>query len=364
MAVRIEPIHATDRNEYERFIEFLQATPTTEQNVTFFHSWEWGQVLANRVERMERIVVRDGYETIAVGQLALHRDHGINYWYVPRGLAMDYTDLDQVGRTYEALRRYCRGLGGRIAFLRVDPNVPQGGSAEAVLNKLGARRAAVFHQAERCWITELHTTEDAQLAYMKAHGMRKDVFKRIKKSRNSGVTVRSSDDPKDLEELISMLHKLDTLKGGIGMHPDGHYRAQFSRLAPPGHQRLFVAEVDGEVCAINLMALYGGEASWLHGATATDPSLRRLSPAYQLHFETMRWIAQNRPEVRRYNFWGIVSDENYHKGHPRYGYSQFKRSFGGEKVEYMRAMEFPYLPARRAALFALDVYRTKRYQND
>lgn len=364
MTVRIEPLGEADRSRYEAVLAGLCSDEQTEQQVTFFHTWEWGQVLAQRTARLQRVAVVRDDDVIAVGQLALHHDHRIAYWYAPRGLAMDYTDTIAVTQAYEALREYCRKLGARAAFLRVDPNVVQGDAAQTALEGLGARKAAVFHQVERCWITELHASEEEQLAYMKAHGMRTDVLRRVKKSRKSGVTVRASDDPADLEKLIQMLHSLDERKGGIGMHPDEHYRTQFAQLAPAGHQVVFLAELDGRVAAANLMAVYGGEASWLHGATSTEPDLRKLSGAYQLHLETMRWLAEHRPEVRRYNFWGIVSEENYHEGHPRYGYSHFKRSFGGEKVEYIRAREFAYRPIERSLLYAADAYRTRKYSND
>lgn len=364
MTIQIESLGNTDRDRYEAVLARLQSDERTEQHVTFFHTWEWGEVLSHRADQFERVqITRDG-DPIAVGQLALHHDHRIAYWYMPRGLAMDHADTAAVGQAYDALREYCRGLGRRSAFLRVDPNLVQGDTTEATLADLGARKAAIFHQVERCWITEIHPTEEDQLAYMKAHGMRSEVWRRVKKSRKSGLTVRESSDPADLETLIRLLHALDERKGGIGMHPDQHYRTQFEQLAPAGYQRVFLAELDGQVAAANLMAVYGGEASWLHGATSTEPELRKLSGAYQLHFETMLWLAENRPQVRRYNFWGIVSDENYHDGHPRYGYSHFKRSFGGYKVEYIRAREFVFRPLERSVLYAADVYRTRKHQND
>lgn len=364
MAVRIDPLGEVDRGRYEAVLERLGSDQRTERNLTFFHAWEWGEVLARRSSRLERVAVIRGDDVIGVGQLALEQDHRIAYWYMPRGLAMDYTDSAAVVEAYRELKRYCESLGARAAFLRVDPNVEQDEPAESALDEAGAKKAAVFHQVERCWVTEIHRSEEEQLAYMKSHGMRTDVLKRVKKSRKSGVTTRASDDPADLERLIEMLHSLDQLKGGIGMHPDDHYRAQFAELAPAGYQKVFLAEVDGQVGAANLMAVYGGEASWLHGATSTSPELRKLSPAYQLHLESMLWLAEHRPEVCRYNFWGIVSDENFHEGHPRYGYSHFKRSFGGEKVEYIRAREFVYRPIERSLLYAADSYRTRKYSND
>lgn len=364
MNVRIDSLDGAAQQRYTEVVNRLRDGPDTEAHITFFHSWEWGEFMAQRAARLERVAVLSGDDVIGVGQLALHRDHRIAYWYSPRGLAMDYSDPQLVAAVYQALARHVRRLGVRTAFLRADPNLERGHPGEAALDRAGGKKAAIFHQAERCWVLDLVGPEEEQLAHMRSLGMRSDVLKRVKKSRKNGVTVRVSDDPADLEKLLSLLHALDEKKGGIGMHADDHYREQFARMAPAGHQRVFLAELDGQVGAANLMGLYGGEASWLHGATAMDPGLRKLSPAYQLHLETMGWLSAHRPEVKRYNFWGVLSDENYHEGHPKYGYSHFKRGFGGQKVEYVRAREFVFRPMEWALLYGADVYRTRRYQND
>lgn len=348
-----------DRERYEDFLASLGVDP----QLTFYHSWEWGEVIAERSRRLERVALEHRGELVAVGQVGLEDDHRVSFWYAPRGLAMDHSDPERVTAAYGALRDHYRGREG-AAFLRVDPNVERGTPAEAALDAAGGRRAAIFTQAERCWVAEVQPTLEAQMQWLKEHGLKSNTRRLFNKSRKAGVTVRASDDPQDLETLISMLGELDVRKGGIGKHDDEHYRTQFARMAPAGHQKLFLAELDGQVGAVSLMAIYGREASFLHGASSGEEHLRKLSPSYLLHLQTMAWLAEHRPEVTSYNFWGIVSDENRNPGHPRHGYSEFKRSFGGYKVEYVRSREFAYRPLHRSALYLLEAYRTKRYQND
>lgn len=357
--MHVQHIGPDDRERYEDFLDSLGAC----EQLTFYHAWEWGEVIAERTRRLERVgLERDG-ELVAVGQVGLHDDNGVLFWYAPRGLAMDHADPDRVTEAYAALRDHFRGQAG-AAFLRVDPNVVQGEAAEAAIDAAGAKKAAIFTQVERCWVAEVQPTPEEQLEWLKEHGLKGNTRRAFNKARKAGVTVRASDDPQDLETLIAMLRELDERKGGIGKHDDEHYRAQFARMAPAGHQLVFLAELDGRVGAASLMAIYGGEASFLHAASSGEEDFRKLSPSYLLHQETMAWLAEHRPEVTRYNFWGIVSDENRHPDHPRHGYSEFKRSFGGYKVEYIRAREFVYRPLRRSALYLLETYRTKRYQND
>ncbi|WP_181009801.1 lipid II:glycine glycyltransferase FemX [Ornithinimicrobium sufpigmenti] len=357
--MHVHHIGPDDRGRYEDVLDSLGPC----EQLTFYHSWEWGEVIAERTGRLERVALEQDGELVGVAQVGLHEDHKVVFWYAPRGLAMDHSDPERVTAAYGALRDHFRGREG-AAFLRVDPTVLQGTPAEAALDAAGGKRAAIFTQVERCWVAEVQPTPEAQLEWLKAHGLKSNTRRLFNKSRKAGVTVRASDDPQDLETLITMLRELDARKGGIGKHDDEHYRTQFAHMAPAGYQKVFLAEKDGRVGAASLMAIYGGEASFLHGASSADEDFRRLSPSYLLHQETMAWLAAHRPEVTRYNFWGIVSDENRRPEHPRHGYSEFKRSFGGYKVEYVRAREFVYHPLRRSALYLLETYRTRRYQND
>lgn len=355
----VRALAPSEREVYETCLTSLADSP----HLTFYHSWEWGQVIAERQLRLERVALERDGQIVAVGQVGLHRDRGITYWYCPRGLALDYADTELVTAACTALRDHFRGREG-AAFLRIDPNVVQGDPAEAAIDAVGAKKAAIFTQVERCWITEILPTDEEQLAWMKAHGIRSNTRRLFNKSTRAGVQVRASDDPADLETLISMMHAVDRRKGGVGMHADDHYRAQFAQMAPAGHQRVFLAELDGRVGAACLLAIYGGEASYLHGASSADEDFRKMAPSYLMHFRAMRWLAEHRPEVTRYNFWGIVSDENRHPGHPRHGYSEFKRNFGGYKVEYIRARDLVYRPLQRSALYYLDAFRTRLHQND
>lgn len=249
-SIVVRSLAPTDREVYETFLAGLVGSP----HLTFYHSWEWGEVMTERTERLERVALEQDGQVVAVAQVGLHQDKGIAYWYSPRGLAMDYSDTELVTAAHTALKDHFRGQEG-AALLRVDPNVVQGEPAEAAIDAVGAKKAAVFTQVERCWITDILPTDEEQLAWMKEHGMRSNNRRLFNKSTKAGVTVRASDDPADLETLISMLHAMDERKGGIGMHDDAHYRAQFAKMAPAGHQKVFLAELDGRVGAACLLSL-------------------------------------------------------------------------------------------------------------
>ena len=229
--MHVRDIGPDDRGRYQDFLDSLRQDP----QLTFYHSWEWGEVIDARSSRLTRVALEHDGELVAVGQVGLEVDNRVAFWYAPRGLAMDHSDPERVGAAYGALRDHFRGREG-AAFLRVDPNVLQGSPAEEALDGAGGKRAAIFTQVERCWVAEVQPTQEAQLQWLKEHGMRSNNRRLFNKSRRAGVTVRASDDPQDLETLISMLRELDARKGGIGKHDDEHYRAQFAQMAPACHQ--------------------------------------------------------------------------------------------------------------------------------
>lgn len=357
MSYSVKVLSAQDRKLYSDFV----ANPAYKPHVTFMHTYEWGECMQRQSATFERVGVYRGSDLVAVGQLSQKPLRlGGYYWYCPRGLVLDYTNTDVVAGAYKALQEHTKRSGA--AFLRVDPDVVRGDAAEDALDSLGPKQAAIFTQAERVWCADIQKTPEEQLTWMRAHGMAKKMPYYYRKALREGVTVRASNDPADLEKLIASLNDLNMRKGGIGKHTDDYYRAQFAIMAPAGYEKVFLAEKDGQLLAAALIAMYGREASYLHAASTELH--RDLWAPRALLLEVMMYCQRERPEIERFNFWGIVGDKNRNASHPRHGYSEFKRSFGGYKEQYIRARDFVYNPLQWQLSWALDKYRTWKYKND
>lgn len=342
------------------FDNFL-ARPENKPHLTFLHTWEWGEVMRQESPDFMRFGVYEDDKLVAVGHAAkLKLKIGGYFWYSPRGLVLDYSNLELVKGAYSSLKDFFEDKGG--AFLRVEPDLVINDPAEVVIDSLGCARAAMFTQAQRVWCVDLQKDEGSLLQYMKDNGARKNLPYLLRRAKKAGVTVRASDKMEDLEKLIVILNQLNQRKGGIGKHRDDHYRVQFPLLAPRGYEKVFLAEKDGEILAGALIAIYGREASYLHGASTEVE--RKLSAPHTLHFEIMKYCQENRPEVERYNFWGVVSDKNRKPTHPRHGYSEFKRSFGGYKEMYIRGRDFRYNWLVWKIDWFVMKYRTWKHKND
>ncbi|HMR72496.1 MAG TPA: peptidoglycan bridge formation glycyltransferase FemA/FemB family protein [Candidatus Saccharibacteria bacterium] len=349
-------LYEQDQGDYDTFL----TQPELKPHLSFMHTWEWGEVMKSESRACLRLGIYRENKLIGLAQVQQKPLRvGGYFWYCPRGIAMDYSDHGTVTKVYRAVSRFMRKKGG--AFFRVDPDIVRGDTLEKAIDKLHPAKAAIFSQAERVWCVDIQKTDEEQLAWMKEHGMRKNIPYYLRRSARAGVAVIASDRQNDLERLITMLQNLRDRKNMVGGHDD-HLRRQFAALGPRGYEKVFFAKKSGHALAGALVAIYGKEASYLHGASLD--LFRELQAPHSLHFEIMRYLAKYYPEVERYNFWGIVSDKNRNPSHPRHGYSEFKRSFGGYKEEYIRARDFIYNPIAWRLDWFLQKYWAWKYKND
>jgi peptidoglycan pentaglycine glycine transferase (the first glycine) len=330
--VRVEPLDS--REHVNRFLAGVRLNAPAK----FFHTWDWGEFNRAIGYRVHRFAVRDCGSTIGATLMVEMKDRFGPYMYVPRGPAVDYSDRDQAECVLRAVIEQGRRLNPRAVCVRVDPALQNGSRETAVFQQLGFKPAGRFLQVERAWMCDLQATHERQLEWQKAHGMRSNLPRYLSRAEKEGVVVRHSDSPEDLEIFIEMLAHLDHRKNGIGAYPYDFYRRQLAALASSGLERIFIAEHNGHPLAAALVAVYGDEASYLWGASYDCE--RRLRAPHYMHFKIMRYAYER--GCRRYNFWGVVSNKNHHPGYKGYGYSEFKRSFGGYVEHYQRAQDYPY----------------------
>lgn len=357
MRLTVREIEHSEEAAYTTFI----SQKNNKAHATFFHTVEWGEFMRSGTIDFKRIGIYDGAVLIAAGQAVRKKLRFGSFWYMPRGLVMDYNDMALIAGAYAALKNYFARVGN-AGFLRVDPDIVRGDVAESAIDVLLPKKSYIFTQAERVWLVDLQKDEPSLLEWLKQHGMRKKLPYYLRRAAKEGVTVRVSSSEEDMEIFLELLRKLNVRKGGIGKHQDEYYRRQFAAMAPKGYEKLFVAVKNGEVLAASLVGIYGKEGSYLHAASGETH--RDLSAPHLLQYEVMKYLQVYHPEVERYNFWGIVSDKNRNTNHPRNGYSEFKRSFGGYKVEFIRSRDFVYKRAVWQLAWVVDWYRTKRYNND
>jgi peptidoglycan pentaglycine glycine transferase (the first glycine) len=336
----------TSRSELDHFITRPEVTPFAK----FLQSWEWGEYIQLLGKKIFRLAFRRGGELVATALVMDDDDRFGNYLYCPRGPLLDWTDVPLATEVLNRLRKTCRELAPHAVCLRVDPALPEGSPATAAYGALGFQRAGRFVQVERTWMADLQPTWERQLEWQKAHGMRSNIPRYLRRAEREGLVVRSSDDPADLEKFVNILRATSERKDGMSLNPLHYYARQFEALAPANLERVFLAEYEGKPICGAQIAFFGPEASYLYGGSLDE--MRELRAPHYMHFKIMREAFERGCES--YNFWGIVKEKNHKPGYKGYGYSEFKRTFGGYSVVFERTRDYIYKPLRYLFMYAND----------
>lgn len=354
MSLSLQPLHSKDQ------LNEILARPELRDYATFFQSWEWGEFQASRGRTIHRFSIND--DDVIVGSILFIEDIDRfgTVLYAPRGPVLDWRNISIAEATLSLLVIEGKKLAPKAICLRLDPAIVHDAPEVAAFPASGFKAAAKFTQVERAWMASLQPSQDEQITWQKEHGMRSNIPRYLRRAEREGVTVRVGESAEDLEVFLTMITGLNERKNGIGLHPLDYYRKQFAALAPSGYERIFICEKDGEPLAAAMITIYGHEASYLWGAS-TDKQ-RDLRGPHFMHFQIMRYAYEH--GCSQYNFWGVVKEENHNPSYRGYGFSEFKRSFGGYVELYQRTQDYVYraLPYRLA--FINDQRRLRSSQMD
>ena len=297
---------------------------------SFLQSWNWGDFNQAIGKTIHRLGLYEASRLVGICLVIEQASRLGNYLYVPRGpIAKKFTKTLLEGLTLE-LKNFA--VEENYIFIKIEPPVEDTPENRETFKKLGFQSAVTFVQVEDAWLLDLAKTEEELLAEM-----RKTTRYLIRSEPKQGVTVEISDKQADAEKFVDLLYSTATRKHFVN-HPKNYYLKQFEILTGDNEMRLLKASKDGKVLAMALVSFYGDMASYLHGASVPTGD----SVGYSLQWEAIQEAKRRR--MKYYNFWGVVKDKNFVPGHPWYGFSLFKRGFGGFKHTYIRAQDLPLSP--------------------
>jgi peptidoglycan pentaglycine glycine transferase (the first glycine) len=243
------------------------------------------------------------------------------YLYVPRGPKGRSENLE-VRSEDQRLRRILDDLFAKAkevnaGWIRIEPET------EDLLSEIreavkGSQIVKAPHdmQPRETFVVDLTPTEESLLASMKPK-----VRYNIRVAEKRGVKVFTSTEPEYRDAFIRLVTKTADRKG-ISAHPVAYYKAMLETLL--GERAiLMIAEKNGEICAVNLLTLYGDTATYLHGGS--DDSYRADMAPFLLQWEGMR--AAKRHGCVWYDFGGVNAKE-FSAGEGKWlGITRFKFGF-------------------------------------
>jgi len=300
-------------------------------------------------------------------KLPLVRDK--SYLYCPKGAAWKIkdlptlrsgsrTDVGKISSLKEKVLELTKG-DSSIVFARIESAVEE--NQEIDFEKLGFITPKILTQQKSPEITlvlNLSKSEGDLLTQMKPK-----TRYNIRLAEKRGVTVRQSQDQKDVKIFYSFLEEMEARDKTFAAHSLDHYQKLLEVLAKNNAGALFIAEFDKKPLAAIIVSFYNQTATYLHGASSSEK--KELMAPYLLQWEAIKEAKKR--SCQFYDFWGIalreetslavIPNEVRNPGdssaapqndrwvidekHSWSGISRFKMGFGGEVVQSPSTYDLP-----------------------
>jgi len=331
-----------------------------------FQSHAWGELKRPLGWTPRRFVVELGGEPVAAvslqerilaprlpGPLGGHR-----YLYAPRGPVLLRAAPEAARAALAGLVMLAASL--RAAVVTIDPAWRADGPFAAELRRAGFRPAARDVQVSRtATVVPLFADEAEQHRLV-----RKSTANLINRARREGATAERvelmsapGDPPGARDERQAALEEMHDLlsaaarREGIVLRDRDYQLAQWRALGEAGIASLWFGRVGEQRWTGSVLLRCGAILHQYQAGSADDADLRAVPANHLLQWEILRWAVAagftgydlggvDAPAAR-----GLPRDER----HPLWNLYVFKRGFGAQGVEYVRAHEYAPNPLVRVA---------------
>jgi len=318
--------------------QFLIRQPHT----SFLQSWAWGEFQEKLGLSHHRFGIYQGGALEGICQALVGRRRLGSFVYVPRGPILNSFEIGKARAILEYLKDFA--AGEKVDYLRVEPHWEAEQGSAPVLQETGFRPAqvATSQAGGITLLLDLSLSEGELLAQM-----RKTTRYLIRSAEGLGIEIHRTADPRKMGEFHRLM-KLTYRRQQFVPHPSFYLQTQFETLAPRGIAELVLAKYQGDILSMAVIFSYGDTVTYVHGA-----SVRTSVPAsYFLLWEAIKEAKKD--GYRYFDFWGIAPTDD--PRHPWYGYSLFKKGFGGYRVDYAGVWDYPLTP-KYGAVFAVEKIR-------
>ncbi|MBN1218509.1 MAG: peptidoglycan bridge formation glycyltransferase FemA/FemB family protein [Anaerolineae bacterium] len=305
-------------------------------------TWDWGEFKSHWGWTVQRRLWLKQDAPVAAAQILQRRIPYTpwNFLYIPKGPALDYTDVELTDSILADLERYARQV--HSLFIKIDPDVPrQFGEPQLNQPPLPAGQAVLDLLTRRGWtfsseqiqfrntvVIDLTPSPDDLLAAMKSKWRYN-----IRLAERKGVSIR----PGSIQDLgiFYRMYAETATRDGFLIRPEAYYRDVWQCFLEAGRAEMLLAVVEKEIAAGLVLFVCGQTAWYMYGASTGQH--RPLMPNYLL-----QWAAMRRAKERgctRYDLWGApdVFDET----DGMWGVYRFKQGFGGQVVQGLGAFDYP-----------------------
>lgn len=302
-----------EKNDWEKYLTLFKAS--------FLQSWDWGEVLLQSGQKIERIVVENDDATMLALVIFKRLPAKKTFAFIPFGPLENKTSE----KNWRELIEYVRSKN--VVFLKIEPTnlvvVP-----EFVKQKI-------------------HVVKDVNPMATMVLSLEKSILDILKSFHQKTRYNINLAEKKDLvikwEKNFSVFWKLMQKTGsrdGFALHPEKNYQAAVSS---PSVQQLTIYSGDKPI-AVGCFWISAGTCYYLYGAS--DHDYRQLMAPYLVQWEAIKMAKEK--ECGFYDFFGIASrkdpnskEYDYDPKHRYAGVTRFKLGFNGTVVETPGTFDIP-----------------------
>ncbi len=293
-----------------------------ENNRLFLQSWEWGEFQKSLGRKIWRLGDGENWTALII---RYDLPMGKNYLYCPGGPTTVSRIKDNVSGILEKFLNETKNIAKkeRSIFLKAEPFWPIPEVRSEELSKHGFAKVGGGQRILKTLVLDLKKPEDELLKEMK-----QKTRYNIRLAEKHGVIIRISDNlEKDFEYFWDLAQETRQ-RDGFRLHPKEYYKKQLL-INGSLEMKLFLAEYQKKIVAANIVAIFGGQTAYLHGASSNES--RNIMAPYLLQWEQIKEAKRRGCET--YDFWGI--DEKMWPG-----VTKFKKGFGGKEVGYIGVFDY------------------------
>jgi peptidoglycan pentaglycine glycine transferase (the first glycine) len=193
------------------------------------------------------------------------------------------------------------------------------------------RKAPFDQQPIRTIMLNLHLSEAELLQQMKPKGRYN-----IKIAQKHDVNVIESDLQLGLADFLSLYRRLSE-RNSFMRKDDGYFVSLINIFKKSGLLHLYFGKFHDTILAAALVLYFGNTATYLFGASSE--LYPEVMAAYLLQWEIIRQFKLK--GLSWYDLYSLAPGNNP-QAHPWWGYTVFKRKFGGNQIDYIGGYDFVY----------------------
>jgi len=313
-----------NKSQWENFI--LQNS-----EMTFLHSWNWGEFNKNTGEKIWRIGIFEDNELQAVELVIKVIAKRGSFLFVPQGPMISRKSKVESRKLLNELFVFLKKLGReeKVGFIRVSPILENTSENLDIFKSFGFRNAPIhMMHPETTWLLDITKSEDEIFKEM-----RKTHRNLIRRAGKEGVEIIQSVDEKYLKAFYK-IHMETVRRHKFIPFSYDYIKKEIDLFKNDDQINIFSAKYKNEIISSAIVVFYGNQAFYHHGASSSKYS--KIPASYLVLWEAIREAKKRNKKI--FNFYGIV--ENKPK-HPWFGLSKFKKGFGGYKKELLHCQDLP-----------------------